>query len=85
MYSGIVIHVFNPNTLETGIGDLRWWFCIQVYCYQEDSDKIDEDVDKSKKYVIVIRNCFSFGFRIQFKTTFINNSCSLKWVPSSAN
>lgn len=54
MYPGIVIHVFNPNTLETGTGHLRWWFCIQVYCYQEDSDKIDEDVNKSKKYMIVM-------------------------------
>lgn len=49
-----MIHVFNPNTLKRGTGDLHGWFRIEVYCYQEDSDIIDEDVDKSKKYAIVM-------------------------------
>lgn len=34
--------------------NLHGWFHIQVYCYQEDADKIVENVDKSKKYVIVM-------------------------------
>lgn len=49
-----MIYIFNPNTLKRGTGDLRGWFHIQVYCYQEDSDKTDEDVDKSKKHVSVM-------------------------------